>query len=139
MPDNGSMLPWCTGSLLFRYTIHLWLWHMVRQKLHHILKKCLKALCCCSVSSAESLYVAAVSPVHKITFSEEFNSSLTIKSSLNPYGYTGYMKKSKSKGIANLLSNVFLIAFSWIVADSDVPSAFFAPVHAFKPLADCIP
>ena len=32
----------------------------------------------------ESLYVAEVSPVHKITFSDEFNSSLTIKHSLRP-------------------------------------------------------
>ena len=64
---------------------------------------------------SESLYVAEVSPVHKITFSEEFNSSLTIKSSLSPYGYTGCLKKSKSNGTENLLSNVFLIAFSCIV------------------------
>ena len=61
---------------------------------------------------SESLYVAEVSPVHKITFSGEFNSSLTIKSSLSPYGYTGCLKKSKSKGIGNLLSNVFFIVFS---------------------------
>ena len=40
-----------------------------------------------------------VSPVHKITFSEEFNSSLTIKSSLSPYGYNGCLKKSKSNGL----------------------------------------
>ena len=33
---------------------------------------------------SESLYVAKVSPVHKITFSEKFNSSLTVKSSLRP-------------------------------------------------------
>ena len=61
---------------------------------------------------SESLYAAEVSPVHKITFSEEFNSSLTIRSSLRPYGYTGCLKKSKSNGIANRLSNMFLIAFS---------------------------
>ena len=42
---------------------------------------------------SETLYVAVVSPVHKITFSEEFNSGLTIKSSLSPYGYTGCLKK----------------------------------------------
>ena len=58
-----------------------------------------------------SLYVAEVSPVHKITFSGEFNSSLSIKSSLSLYGYTGYLKKSKFNGIENLLSNVFFIAF----------------------------
>ena len=34
----------------------------------------------------ESLYVAEVSPLHKMTFSAEFSSSLTIKSS---YTYTG--------------------------------------------------
>ena len=44
---------------------------------------------------SESLYVAEVSevsPEHKITISEESNSSLTIKSSLSPYGYTGCLK-----------------------------------------------
>ena len=41
----------------------------------------------------ESFYVAEVSPVHKITFSEEFYLSLTIKSSLSPYGYTICLKK----------------------------------------------
>ena len=88
---------------------------------------------------SESLYVAVVSPVHKITFSEEFNPSLTIKSSLSPYGYTGSFKKSKSNGIANLLSNVFLIAFSWVVTVSAARSVVFAPIRAFKPLADCMP
>ena len=61
---------------------------------------------------SESFYVAEVSPLHKIIFSAEFNSSLTIKSSLSPYGYPGCLKKSKSNGIAKLSSNVFLIAFS---------------------------
>ena len=88
---------------------------------------------------SESLYVAEVSPVHKITFSEELNSSLTIKSSFRPYGYTRCPKKSKSKGIANLSSNVFLIAFSLVVTISAMPSAFFAPKSAFKPLTDCMP
>ena len=60
----------------------------------------------------ESLYVAEVSPVHKTTFSDELQSSLTIKSSLKSYRYTGCLKKSNSNGIANLLSNVFLMAFS---------------------------
>ena len=40
---NGSMLPSRMGSTLFRYTFHLWLWHKIRQILHLILKKCLKA------------------------------------------------------------------------------------------------
>ena len=44
---------------------------------------------------SESLHVAVVSPVHKITFSEEFNSSLTIKFSLSPQGYMGCLKKVK--------------------------------------------
>ena len=61
---------------------------------------------------SESLYVALMSSVNKITFSAEFNSSLTIKSSLSPAGYTRCLKKSKSNGIASLLSSVFLIAFS---------------------------
>ena len=65
-----------------------------------------------SSDMSESFHVAEVSPAHKITFSGEFNSSLTIKSFLSPYGYTGCLKKSKSKGIRNLLSNVFFIAFS---------------------------
>ena len=59
-----------------------------------------------------SLYVAEVSPVHKIIVSGEFNSNLMIKSSLSLYGYTGCLKKSKSKGFENLLSNVFFIAFT---------------------------
>ena len=63
-----------------------------------------------SKDMSESLYVAAVS-LHEITFSEEFNSSLTTKSSLSPYEYTGGLKKSKSNGISKLLSNVFLTAF----------------------------
>ena len=70
---------------------------------------------------SENLYVAGVSPVHKIIFTEEFNSNLTIKSSLSSYGYTGCLKKSKSNGIANRLSNVFLIAFSCVVTISSVP------------------
>ena len=37
-----------------------------------------------STDMSESLYVAEVSLVHKITFSEEFNSNLTIKRSLSP-------------------------------------------------------
>ena len=92
MSNNGSMLPWYTGSMLFRYTFHLWLWYKARQILHHILAIYLKAC-----------MFAEISPVHKITFSEEFNSNLTIKPSLSPYGYTGCLKKSKSNGIANLL------------------------------------
>ena len=76
---------------------------------------------------SESFYVALVSPVHKITFSEEFNSSLTIKSSLRPYGYTGCLKKSKSNAIANRLSNVFLITFSCVATASAVPCDFFHP------------
>ena len=86
----------------------------------------------------ESLYVAEVSPVHKIIFSEEFNSGLTIKS-LSPYGCIECLKKSKSNSIANSLSNIFLMAFSWVVTVSAVPSDFFAPTHAFKPLVDCMP
>ena len=93
----------------------------------------------CSNEISEILNVALVSPIHKITFSEEFNSSLTIKSSLSPYGYTGCLKKSKSNGVAHRLSKVFLIAFSWVVTVSAVPSDFFAPTRAFKPLADCMP
>ena len=87
---------------------------------------------------SESLYVAEVSPMHKDTFTEEFNSSLTIKSSLRSYGYTGCSKKSKSNGIANHLSNVFLIAFSCVVTISGVPSDFFAATCAFNPLAGCM-
>ena len=87
---------------------------------------------------SQSLYVAEVSPVHKITFSEEFSLSLTIKPSLIPYGYTGCLKKSKSNGIANCLSNVFLIAFPCVAAFSAIPSDFFAPTRAFNPLAGCM-
>ena len=88
---------------------------------------------------SENLYVAEISPVHKITFYEQFNSSLTIKSFLRPYGYTGCLKKSKSNGIANLLSNVLLIAFSYVVTVNAVPSGFFTPTRAFNPLAGCMP
>ena len=83
---------------------------------------------------SESLYVAEVSevsPEHKITFSEESNSSLTIKSSLSPYGYTGCLKKPKSNGIANRFSNVFLMAFSWVVTVRAVQTDF---LHSPVPL-----
>ena len=81
-----------------------------------------------SSNMSESLYVALVSPVDKITFPGKLNASLTIKLSLRPEGYTDIcLKKSKSNGIANLLSKVFLMAFSWVVIVSAVPSAFFAP------------
>ena len=53
--------------------------------------------------------------------------------------YTGFLKNSKSNGIANLLSNIFLISFSWVVTVSAVPSAFFVPNRAFKPLVDRMP
>ena len=48
---------------------------------------------------SESLHFAEVSPMHNITFYDKFNSSLTIKSSLSPHGYTGSLKKSRSNGI----------------------------------------
>ena len=89
-----------------------------------------------SKEMSESWYVAEVSPVHKITFSEEFSSSLTIKSFLRPYGYTGCLKKSKSNGIANRLSNVFLTTFSSIVNVSVVPSDFSVPSRPFNPIQD---
>ena len=89
-----------------------------------------------SKKMSEGLYVAEVSQVHKISFSEEFNSSLTIKSSLRPYGYTGCLKKSKSNGIANRLSNVFLTTFSSIVNVRAVPSDFSVPSHPFNPIQD---
>ena len=90
-----------------------------------------------SSEMSESLHLAEISPLHKMTFSGEFSSSPTIKSSLNPYIfiYTGCLKKSKSNGIANLLSIVVLIAFSWFVTVSAVPSAFFAPSRGFRSLA----
>ena len=92
-----------------------------------------------SEEMSEILYVVLVSLVHKITFSEEFSSSLTIKFSLRLYGYTGCLKKSKCNGTASLLSNIFLITFSWVVTVSTMPSAFSALTLAFEPLADCIP
>ena len=89
---------------------------------------------------SESLYVALVSPVHKTAFYEEFNSILTNKTSLlSPYGYTGRLKKSKSNGIANLLSNVLFMAFCWVAVVVAVPSIFFTPTWGFNPLTDCIP
>ena len=87
----------------------------------------------------EGLYVADVSPQHEITFPAELSSSLMIKSFLSPKGYTGCLKKSKSNGIANRLPTVFLMTFFWVVTVSAVPSALFAPIRAFKPLADCMP
>ena len=61
---------------------------------------------------SESLHVGASSPPHNIFFLEEINSSPTIKFSLDPLGYTGCLKKSKYKGIANLLPKVFLTRFA---------------------------
>ena len=53
---------------------------------------------------------------------------------------TQHDRKSQNiNGYGNLLSNVFLIALFWVVTVSAVPSAFFAPTCAFKPLADCMP
>ena len=49
------------------------------------------------------------------------------------------LKKSKSNGIANILSKVFLIAFFLVVTATPVASFFFAPTCAFKPLAGCMP
>ena len=92
-----------------------------------------------SSDMSESFYVAEVSPMHKITFSEELNSSLTIKCSLSAYGYTGCLKKSTSNGIANRFSNVFLMAFSCVVTVSSVPCDFLAPTRVFNPLAGCMP
>ena len=54
---------------------------------------------------SEILYFALLFPVI------EFNSIVIDRSSFKPYGWTGCLKKSKSKGIANLLSYVFLITF----------------------------
>ena len=88
---------------------------------------------------SESVYVAEVTPVHKITFSEEFNSSVTIKASLRPLGYIGSLKKSKSNRAANILLNVVFIAFSWVITVTAVPSAFFAPTRTFRPLVDHMP
>ena len=42
---------------------------------------------------------------------EEFNSSLTIKSTLSPYGYTGCLKKSKPSPAVSL-GNVTCLLFS---------------------------
>ena len=77
--------------------------------------------------------------MHKITFSGECSSCLTVIFSLSPHGYTGCLKKPKSNGTANVLPKVFLIAFSWIVTVSAVPSPFVASSRAFRPLADCMP
>ena len=125
MTYNKLMLLSCKELTLFQHTSRLCLWHMGRQKSHHIPQKCLKS--CISV------------PVHKSTFPAEFNSILQNRHSFRPYGWTGRLKKSKSNGFVNLLSNVFLNAFSCVVTVSAVPSAFLAPTRAFKSLADCMP
>ena len=88
---------------------------------------------------SEILYTALVSPVHKITSFVEFNSIVIARSSFKPYGWTWCLKKSKSKGIANLLSYVFLLTFSLVVNVSAVPSNFLAPNRAFNPLSSCMP
>ena len=62
-----------------------------------------------SKEMSQSLYVAEISPVYKITFSEKFNSSLTIKSSLRPYGYTGWLKKSN----LTVLQTIYETSFIW--------------------------
>ena len=61
---------------------------------------------------SEIFYIALVSPVHKITSFAEFNLIIMVISSSGSYGWTGCLKKSKSKGIANFLSYVFLTTFS---------------------------
>ena len=44
----------------------------------------------------------------------------------------GFLKKSKSNGIVNLLASIFLIGFSLVVNVSAMPSAFLVPNHAFN-------
>ena len=56
---------------------------------------------------AEIWYTAVVSPVHRIISFAEFNSIVIEMSSFNLYGYTGCLKNSESKGIANVLLYVF--------------------------------
>ena len=59
------MLPWYMESTLFQHTTDLSLFHNVHQILHHIFSE-----------MSGSMYVAAVSPLPKITFSEEFIETL---------------------------------------------------------------
>ena len=110
--------------MLFQHTNHLLLLHNVRQTLHYIVEKCLKACMCCDIPTTQ---------YHSI-FSEEFKSSIL----LFDKDIQDAQKKSKSKGIANLLPKVFLVAFSLVVTVIDVPSAFFAPTRAFKTSIDRI-
>lgn len=69
---------------------------------------------------SERLYVAEVSPI-------QLNSTLTIKSTLSPWGSTVFLQKSKCNGAAKIWTKVFLIAFSLAEAVTTVPSVFFAP------------
>ena len=83
----------------------------LRPILHDILKKYVKAY-----MLLRYLYCTK-SPFQK-------NLIPTFKSFLSQYGHTGCLQKSKSKGIVNILPNVFLIAFSCVITFIAVPSAF---------------
>ena len=69
MSGYGLTLSWHTGLALLRHLTHLF---------------AVANIASYSREMFESLHVAAVSPQHKMTLSVEFNSSLTVKSSLSP-------------------------------------------------------
>ena len=71
---NQLMLPWCMELTLLQYTSHLCLWHMARQKSHHIPKKCLKSCMLHQCPSYKRVHIFA-----------EFNSILINRCSFRPY------------------------------------------------------
>ena len=79
-----------------------------------------------SKEMSESLYVAAVSPLHKIRF-KPYNQIFSKR--IRIYWM---LEKSKPGGIANLLPKLFLIIFSCVAAVITVPATFFAPTRVFK-------
>ena len=121
------MLPWYMGLMLFQHANHLSLLNIFHQTLHHILKNCVKVFN--SKELCKSFYLAAVFPLHKITFSKDFNSSFTIKASVSLTGYKECLKNSKSKGIAHfhIYYLKFLITFPLIV----IAIAFFGTNPSF--------
>lgn len=75
------------------------------------------------------LYIPAVPLPYKITFWKKLIKVLQSNS------LHRMLRSVKSKGVKNLLSKVFLIAFSWLLL---YYQRFFTSTYALKPSADCI-
>ena len=121
----GVMLP-CHIGLKSQHTVNLSLSQNVHQILCHILKKYLKPfMLLMYLHSTKSLF--------------QRNFSLQQIFPWSSQEYTGCFKKSKFKGIFNLLPKLALITFCFVKNVIAVSSAFFASTQAFRPFDECVP